>query len=88
MEAEQNAWQRGREKDIDWDRLWQWIARGDLKTCFEALMRIFHEQALRANCESVDVHHVEKDNTIKENTIIYCGIFTGNPVANVELTEL
>ena len=29
-------YERGKE-GIDWDRAWQWIAKGDLKGCTEAL---------------------------------------------------
>ena len=37
-----------REKEgIDWDRTWQWIAKGDLKECTEALICSAQEQALR-----------------------------------------
>ena len=36
-----------REKEgIDWDRTWQWIAKGDLKGCTEALMCSALEQGL------------------------------------------
>ena len=39
-----------REKEgIDWDRTWQWIAKGDLKGCTEVLICSAQEQALRAN---------------------------------------
>ena len=39
-----------REKEgIDWDRTWQWIAKGDLKGCTEALICSAQEQALRTN---------------------------------------
>ena len=39
-----------REKEgIDWDRTWQWIAKGDLKGCTEALICSTQEQALRTN---------------------------------------
>ena len=37
-----------REKEgIDWDRTWQWIAKGDLKGCTEALICSAQEQTLR-----------------------------------------
>ena len=39
-----------REKEgIDWDRTWQWIAKGGLKGCTEALICSAQEQALRTN---------------------------------------
>ena len=42
--------QHVREKEgIDWDRTWQWIAKGDLKGCTEALICSAQEQALRTN---------------------------------------
>ena len=37
-----------REKEgIDWDRTWQWIAKGDLKGSTEALICSTQEQALK-----------------------------------------
>ena len=39
---------RGTE-GIDWDMTWQWIAKGDLKGCTEALTCSAREQALRTN---------------------------------------
>ena len=39
-----------REKEsIDWDRTWQWIAKGDWKGCTETLICSAQEQALRTN---------------------------------------
>ena len=34
---------RGKE-GTDWDRTWQWIAKGDLKECTEALICSAQEQ--------------------------------------------
>ena len=34
---------------MDWDKSWQWIVRGDLKGCKEALICSAQEQALRTN---------------------------------------
>ena len=34
----ENKWKHGhyvREKEVDWDRTWQWITKGDLKGCTE-----------------------------------------------------
>ncbi|CAH3141403.1 unnamed protein product [Porites evermanni] len=39
---------RGKE-GIDWDRTWQWIAKGDVKGCTEALICRAQEKALRTN---------------------------------------
>ena len=47
-----------REKEgIDWDRTWQWIAKGDLKGCTEALICSAQEQALRTNYERFHIDH-------------------------------
>ena len=36
-----------RELQIDWDKTWQWLVKGDLKGCTEALICSAQEQALR-----------------------------------------
>ena len=42
--------QYGRGKEgIDWDRTWQWIAKGEVKGCTEALISRAQEQALKTN---------------------------------------
>ena len=47
-----------REKEgIDWDRTWQWIAKGDLKGCTEALICSAQEQALRTNYTRFHIDH-------------------------------
>ena len=44
-------------KGIDWDRTWQWIAKGDLKGCTEALICSAQEQALRTNYTRFHIDH-------------------------------
>jgi len=34
---------------VDWDKTWQWLVKGDLKGCTEALICSAQEQALRTN---------------------------------------
>ena len=34
---------------VDWDKTWQWLLKGDLKGCTEALICSAQEQALRTN---------------------------------------
>ena len=47
-----------REKEgIDWDRTWQWIAKGDLKGCNEAMICSIQEQALRTNYMRFHIDH-------------------------------
>ena len=47
-----------REKEgIDWNRTWQWIAKGDLKGCTEALICSAQEQALRTNYTRFHIDH-------------------------------
>ena len=47
-----------REKEgIDWDRTWQWIAKGDLKGCTEALICSAQDQALRTNYTRFHIDH-------------------------------
>ena len=47
-----------REKEgIDWDRTWQWIAKGDLKGCIEALICSSQKQALRTNYTRFHIDH-------------------------------
>ena len=47
---------RGKE-GIDWDRTWQWIAKGDFKGCTEALICSAKEQALRTNYTRFHIDH-------------------------------
>ena len=61
----ENEWKRKRmhgqyvrEKEgIDWDRTWQWIAKGDLKGCTEALICSAQEQSLRTNYTRFHIDH-------------------------------
>ena len=47
-----------REKEgIDWDRTWQWIAKGDLKGRTEALICSAQEHALRTNYTRFHIDH-------------------------------
>ena len=47
-----------REKEgIDWDRTWQWTAKGDLKGYTEALTCSSQEQALRTNYMRFHIDH-------------------------------
>ena len=47
-----------REKEgIDWDRTWQWIAKGDLKGCTEALICSAQEQAWTTNYTRFHIDH-------------------------------
>ena len=65
VEETKNEWKqkrmRGqyvREKEgIDWDRTWQWIVKGDLKGCTEALICSAQEQALRTNYTRFHIDH-------------------------------
>ena len=52
----QGQYVRGNE-GIDWDRVWQWIAKGDLKGCTEALTCSAQEQALKTNYTKFHVDH-------------------------------
>ena len=36
-------------KGVDWDKTWQWLMKGDMKGCTEALICSAQEQALRTN---------------------------------------
>ena len=39
-----------RDKErVNWEKSWQWLAKGDLKGCTEALLCCAQEQALRTN---------------------------------------
>ena len=42
---------------IDWDRTWQWIEKGDLKGCTEALICSAQEKALRTNYTRFHIDH-------------------------------
>ena len=61
----ENEWQQKRmhgqyatrKEGIDWNRTWQWIAKGDLKGCTEALICSAQEQALRTNCTKFHIDH-------------------------------
>ena len=57
MEAEKNAWAVCERKGRYWDRAWQWIAKGDLKGCTEALICSAQEQALRTNYTRFHIDH-------------------------------
>ena len=50
---------RGKEGN-DWDRTWQWIAKGDLNGCTEALICSAQEQALRTNYTSFHIDRTEE----------------------------
>ena len=48
-----------RDKEgVNWDKSWQWIAKGDLKGCTEALICSAQEQALRTNYTKF---HIDKN---------------------------
>ena len=67
-----------REKEgIDWDRTWQWIAKGDLKGCTEALICSAQEQALRTNYTRFHI-----DRTAESPLCRMCGS-KGETVAHV-----
>ena len=67
-----------REKEgIDWDRTWQWIAKGDLKGCTEALICSAQEQALRTNYTRFHIDH-----TAESSLCRICGS-KGETVAHV-----
>ena len=64
-EEEENEWKQKRthgqyvreKKVIDWDRNWQWIAKGNLKGCLEALICSVQEKALRTNYTRFRIDH-------------------------------
>ena len=70
VEETENEWKQKRmhgqyvtEKEgIDWDRTWQWIAKGDLKGCTEALICSAQEQALRTNYTRFHIDHTAECN--------------------------
>ena len=67
-----------REKEgSDWDRTWQWIAKGDLKGCTEALICSAQEQALRTNYTRFYI-----DQTAESRLCRMCGS-KGETVADV-----
>ena len=59
MEEEKHAWAVCNE-GIDWDRTWQWIAKGVLKRCTEALICSAQEQALGKNFTRFHIDHTAK----------------------------
>ena len=93
-----------REKEgIDWDRTWQWIAKGDFKGCTEALIYSAQEQALRTNYTRFHVDHTAESPLCrmcesKEETMAHVvsecgkvtwqGISTDNFVVNMDWKEL
>ena len=40
------------KEEVNWDKSWQWLAKGDLKGCTEALLCSAQEQALRIITQS------------------------------------
>ena len=51
MPDDNNNYQFVRDNEgVNWDRSWQWLAKGDLKGCTEALLCSAQEQALRTFC--------------------------------------
>ena len=53
---------------VDWERIWQWVANGDLKGCTESLILSAQEQALRT---SYIKFHIDK--TIGSPLCRMCG---------------
>ena len=47
------------KEGVNWDNSWQWIVRGDLKGCTEALICSAQEQALPTNY--IECHHIDKN---------------------------
>ena len=67
-----------REKEgIDWDRTWQWITKGDLKVCAEALICSAQEQNLSTNYSKFHI-----DRTAESLLSRMCGS-RGETVAHV-----
>ena len=68
-----------REKEgIDWNRTWQWIAKGDLKGSTEALICSAQEQALRTNYTRFHIDHTAESPLCrmcgsKEETVAHVG---------------
>ena len=55
-----------REKEgIDWDRTWQWIAKGDFKGCTEALICSAQEQTLRKNYTRFHIDHTVESHDVQ-----------------------
>ena len=78
MEAKKNAWQYVRKKEgIDWDRTWQYIAKGDLKGWTEVQICSAQEQALRTNDMIFHIDHTQESALCR-----MCGI-KGETVAHV-----
>ena len=77
----ENEWKQKRTHrqyvSVDWDRTLQWIAKGDLKGCTEALMCSAQEQALRT---SYTRFHI--DQTAESTLCRMCGS-KGETVAHV-----
>ena len=65
VNATENEWKQKRmhgqyvrgKEGIDWDKTWQWIAKGDLKGSTEALICSAQEQALRTNYTKFHIDH-------------------------------
>ena len=55
---------RGKE-GIDWDRTWQWIAKGEVKGCTEALIHSAQEQALRTNYMRFHIDHTAESYVVQ-----------------------
>ena len=55
---------RGKE-GIDWDRTWQWIAKGEVKGCTEALICSAQEQALRTNYMRFHIDHTAESHVVQ-----------------------
>ena len=55
-------------KGVDWDKTWQWLMKGDLKGCTEALICSAQEQALRTNYIKF---HIDK--TVESPLCRMCG---------------
>ena len=61
----ENEWKQKRmleqyvreQEGIDWDRTWQWIVKGDLKGCTEALICSAQEQAVGTNYMRFHIDH-------------------------------
>ena len=55
---------RGKE-GIDWDRTWQWIAKGDFKGRTEALICSAKEQALGTNYTRFHIDHTVESHDVQ-----------------------
>ena len=60
-------WQYVRGKEgIDWDRTWQWIAKGEVKGCTEALICSAQEQALRRNYMRFHIDNTAESHVVQK----------------------